>query len=516
MNDSLFTRQLTSFREWPDKKKGALFYVYDPDAVFPYDYIVLIDSPARSLDKIGAYDQLHEAEIKAISKDSVVIAGYAAFLIFRFFEEERKRQIDILPFFSDTNEWKTYCKRNEQQREFDFYNYMIEWNAVINCKQQYLNIILKPFLAGLFSHDLSCLLYLAYQVPFRLFLTDNHTLFYDLEMKIRFYDPQNMDNKWIANYNKDKRKWLLSSTSKFPNIDGFMAFIMNYAAANAVCSEFLKYTPVSNFITSINELIKRIWSEYVDYEYLNIKPRELNPRLIYDAYIAVAQEDIMYTLSKKSVPFTIMDENKKKAIVLKHLFRKEWKKARQQINQMPYISKTHRKLLDIALNYFFDYILQLLKDFPDEYNECKQLINNDTSTNAQTSETIATENTQTTTTTTHEPRPLLRNSFINNLDKVYDILVLENLVLPNQFELFEKAMTLQLQPEQRIIWKGLKYKLASFIAYAYEGSQSNTWLAANAWCWKGKPVTPELKDHLFKSHTDESAKKWKELFQNLQ
>ena len=515
MKDAQFiTKQLTTFREWPDNKNGALFYVYDPDAVFPSDCIVLIDSPARRLDKIGAYDQLHEAEIKAISDDSTVIAGYAAFLIFRFFEEERKRQIDILPFFSDTNEWKTYCKRNEQHREFDFYNYMIEWNAVIHCKQQYLNILLKPFLAGLTFDDSNCLLYLAYEVPLRLFLTDNHTLFYDLGMKIRFCNPQNMDNKWIATYEKDKRKWLLASTSKFPNIDGFMAFMMNYAAANAVCSDFLKYNSVSNFIASINELIKRIWSEYVDYEQLNIKPRELNLRLIYDAYIAVAQEDIIYTLSKKSVPFTIMDEDKRKAIVLKHLFRKEWKKAQQQTNQMPYISKNHRKLLGIALKYFFDYILQLLKDFPDECNECKQLINNDTSSNEQTSRNI--DSATTTATTTHEPRPLLRNSFINNLDKVYDILVLENLVLPNQFELFEKAMTLQLQPEQRIIWKGLKYKLASFIAYAYEGSQSNTWLAANAWCWKGKPVTPELKDHLFKSHTDESAKKWKELFQNLQ
>lgn len=111
--------------------------------------------------------------------------------------------------------------------------------------------------------------------------------------------------------------------------------------------------------------------------------------------------------------------------------------------------------------------------------------------------------------------PTLRNSFYNKLKDVYVLLVTENYVMPNIEEKFIKAMTFQLQPDERIIWKGKKYELASFINYAFEGAE-NRWYAAYSWTVKGKNVGSEdLKNVFNKSAKDNSVALWKERFKKI-
>ena len=511
MNDSFISRQLTPFREWPDGKKGALFYIRDHTLYEPFwDAIVIIDSPVREEDEIGSHDALHEIEKKAISEETTVLTGFVAFLINRFLDRQDKEHLNLNRFinaFAGITQWKNYYDEKQNLHIADDKLFYGELQAIVDCKKEYLDVLMEPYFSE-FDADTNSLFYMAYKALLLNWLKSDQALLYNLELKIRFEDSDN--RKWIAEYDRKKRRWSLPLNNKLRYIEGLRAFILNYTAAFAICSDFRDDTSAANFIEEVETLIEKIWGDAVDYDELNIKHRELDIRHIYDAYIHVVQGEIYDVLSKKSLPFTIMDENQKKAFVLKYLFVREWKKVQNKTDNLTFISKNHRKLLDIALKFFFDYIRQLIKDFPDEYNECTALMN---PTHEPGEPPVTPEDTPD---TMPQNVPLLRNSFIKNLRQVYDILVLENFVLPDRYELFENAMTFRLAPDQHIVWKGKKYELASFIDYAFEGTGEDKWLAATLWSCKGEIQTPaKLKGNLNRIPTDNSVRQWRERFKNL-
>ena len=75
-NNSLFTtHQLTEYREWPDGRKGCLFYVEEKSA------ICFIEGKWRELDEVGDYDKLHKWEIENLQEDDVILEGFPASLL---------------------------------------------------------------------------------------------------------------------------------------------------------------------------------------------------------------------------------------------------------------------------------------------------------------------------------------------------------------------------------------------------------------------------------------------------
>ena len=510
MNDSFFSRQLTPFREWPDGKKGILFYVKDPSLRYRLDdAIVLIDSPIRANDELGAYDTLHKKEVSMISADTIVISGYAAFIIYRFLDKKEKSHMDALNFFADLNEWYSYYENRIYCFSSDYSFFMSELQAIIDCKQQIVNELMKPFFSVL-ERDINPFLYVAYEIPLKKWIEKDHALIFNQNMKIIFSDHDNANATLRADYKNEQKKWIVSGDYCFCYIKGIQAFFLNHSVAYSVCNEFVQFASMGDFIADVDKLMKYLWTEPVNYDELFCLPQEFDFKSIYDTYVESVLKPIYERLSLQSIQFNFMDENKKKAIALKELFLQEWEDAKNNEDAISHISDRNRELLNFSLQYFFDYIRQLIKDFPDEYNECTALMNptqepdEPAVTPADTPDTMPLN------------VPLLRNSFIKNLRQVYDILVLENFVLPDCYELFENAMTFRLEPDQHIVWKGKKYELASFIDYAFEGTGEDKWLAATLWSCKGEIQTPaKLKGNLNRIPTDNSVKQWRERFKNL-
>ena len=118
MDESLFTtRQLTEYREWPDGRKGCLFYIpklqkFDAEE---FGGIYLVKSTFRKLDKIGEFNQLHEAELQALNQDDCIIANFGAFLYSVEFDWAAEKNYDtVIDYWHDYCEWMNQFQTPEE------------------------------------------------------------------------------------------------------------------------------------------------------------------------------------------------------------------------------------------------------------------------------------------------------------------------------------------------------------------------------------------------------------------
>lgn len=76
MDESLFTtRQLTEYREWPDGRKGCLFYIEGGSGS-----ICILDTPLRKLDKLKLFKKLSTQEVMSSFQNEPVVSGFGALL----------------------------------------------------------------------------------------------------------------------------------------------------------------------------------------------------------------------------------------------------------------------------------------------------------------------------------------------------------------------------------------------------------------------------------------------------
>lgn len=380
MNDDLFTtRQITGYQTWPDGRQGCLFFI--PNFYYwghSCDLIALIDSPVRKEDTIGACDTLHKAELDAINKQNVIALGYFAALTYRFFELDQPDAIDLVDLFDDFEEWDHYYarKRNGASPVFryDADLFYFETEGIRESNMPYLNQLFKPF----FSNDcknLDELFRFAYKIPLLNWLEKDETQLSELAFEVQFDDPEDPEDGYIAEYSLDDHILCVPGAKQW-TISGFQAFFMNYAMANFTCTDFRKKAYNGDFIPAVNTLYERIWYGELKYDDVEIDHRKLNLKQIYDAYIQDAQSKIFDTLKARFVSFSIMDEKSQQIKVLKLLFQREWNKAQKSNPFILRLKKIHRQLLHIGLQYFFLYILGLIKDDQEAYTACYNLMNN--------------------------------------------------------------------------------------------------------------------------------------------
>ena len=93
--------QLTEYREWPDGRQGCLFYIARNDVGIRKG-IYLVDTPCRKEDKLGEFNQLHRAELKALNEKNGILMGALA---------------DVFRLCATTNpDYRSECWRNSFNR----------------------------------------------------------------------------------------------------------------------------------------------------------------------------------------------------------------------------------------------------------------------------------------------------------------------------------------------------------------------------------------------------------------
>lgn len=191
------SRQLSAYREWPDGRKGCLFYLVDPSASADNRAVIcLLDSPVRMHDKPGDHDSLHHSELP-LAYANVLLRGYAAFLIGNGWIECR---LDDLPQW-----WTAYCQCCDQ--------------ASSNHETSPRRRLVQECEYWLDRHRVVLMDYLHYLTPQA----------YDLEITflstIQYVSDQ-------LGYSMHSLMWDMQSPFRLDGLTGFPAHVINYLASS--------------------------------------------------------------------------------------------------------------------------------------------------------------------------------------------------------------------------------------------------------------------------------------------
>jgi len=222
------SRQLSAYREWPDGRKGCLFYLVDPSASADnWAVICLLDSPVRMHDKPGDHDSLHHSELP-LAYANVLLRGYAAFLIGNGWIECR---LDDLPQW-----WTAYCQCCDQassnhetsprRRLVQECEYWLDRHRVV--LMDYLHY-LTPQAYDLEITFLSTIQYVSDQLGYSM-----HTLMWDMESVIQPQPPQPDDDSYLF-YLPQANGIFVQGLSSPDGLIGFQAHVINYLAASYAC-----------------------------------------------------------------------------------------------------------------------------------------------------------------------------------------------------------------------------------------------------------------------------------------
>lgn len=395
MDESLFTtRQLTEYREWPDGRKGCLFYLQGyPYMLYSSEAIVLIDSPVRIYDKVGPYDNLHESELNELkmnSRDAFIIEGYGAHIIAWLVAHNGKMEE-----FDNQKEWEHYYA---QRRSGEFINegkgnfFQNECLCLMRKNDVYIVELLTLLVPPNEAIDLESTVkeignaigYILYE-PLVKWLSNLDAQFDEIIPRITLRD--NMGELYNAYYNPYRQIFCASQNADgqlYLEVCGFQAALMNFALANYVYTDFERHANEEQMMQSIENLINRLWpyttpeDRTLDYEEIKSEMNfaHFDVQGVIDTYVGKVLQNLC-SLSEKKVRLGIMDEDRQKQKAIRQLFEQEWTYA--QYNPfLPFMKKTHSMRLKTIVNYFFDYLLDLLEDSPKDYEACYKLMHSNT------------------------------------------------------------------------------------------------------------------------------------------
>lgn len=493
-------RQLTEYREWPDSRKGYLVYIPEKSYLIHHGGIFIVDS-------------LSQESYNKISPSNCVIEGFGALIYSLKWSEFDDSKIK-------NNYWKIYknwLKKNTDKDTNDVDTIIRECRYWLNRNKLLLTELWDGY-TGDKDHLFDQIILHKMQELSRSY----RVLMWELSPTIRIPNPNNTrtaymhymqcDSKsilYLMHNEKDEEEdykncYCISHDKKI--LAGFEARFINFVTAYYVCDR-LRLTPspdkcAMDIVYSLDEL-KEGW---IAFQEINFAFEELDCQKTYDEYIKTQSIPIIKNLKRDS-SYVISSDQTKIQRMYKCLFKEEAGLYDRERQIDSYLSKEQAQTLYAYTRDFFRYLLLHIEGDAEELQYTEQFYSlfpdgkhNTTIDQPQS---------------VYNNLPLLRNSFHGKLALVYDILVTNNYVMPNNEELFEKIMTFQVQTDERLVWKGKVYELASFIYYAYEGSGENTWNAACFWKIKNKDQNPKLKNNYNRSTNDESIAEWRKRFKDI-
>ncbi len=513
--EPLSFQQITEYRTWNDQRKACLFYIQNSSTPkMNEDMLVLIDSPIRKNDEPGEFDKLHQAELESINEEDIILKGYTVHLFVKFIKYLDGWDVDI------EQEWINYYD-NPYNSGVDFNLFFKkECENIGNMQVEHLfefcNICQPRKIKDI--TELKRILGYFFYIPIKNWIEQINILSNFITPNIEFTEPNDNTQTFIAHYNPKKHIYT-TPQNKHWNIQGFQAFLIYAGFAYQLFNELnnkINANHRSQITDGIHELGQYIWNTDktppINYNEYNIHSHKIKTDNIRDIYIK-QEVDKIKNILKRYPSIQLLAEEEKMAYIYKKIFHKEWEKAKKSKQSLICLSKEHNNVLKSELDDFFKHILTRIKPYEKYYNECTDLMKKEEgyqNNNDQETDTI-TQN------YTNPNFPILRNSFANNLNEVYEILTGNNFV-PKMLcskELFIKNMKGETS-NQKLIWTGKKYELASFIEYAFQKIPVPAWYAAEAWICNKKDITPSSLKNIFnKSINDNSVRMWRQKFEHL-
>lgn len=503
--EPLSFQQITEYRTWNDQRKACLFYIQNSSTPkMNEDMLVLIDSLVRKNDEPGEFDKLHQAELESINEEDIILKGYTVHLFVKFIKYLDGWDVDI------EQEWKSYYD-NPYNSGVDFNLFFKkECENIINMQVEHLfefcNICQPKKIKDI--TELKRILGYFFYIPIKNWIEQINILSNFITPNIEFTEPNDNTQTFIAHYNPKKHIYT-TPQNKHWNIQGFQAFLIYAGFAYQLFNELnnkINANHRSQITDGIHELGQYIWNTDktppINYNEYNIHSHKIKTDNIRDIYIK-QEVDKIKNILKRYPSIQLLAEEEKMAYIYKKIFHKEWEKAKKSKHSLICLSKEHNNVLKSELDDFFEHILTRIKPYEKYYNECTDLMKKE-------EEEYQNNNDQETDTITQDYSALiLNNSLKDKLHQVYEILVCENFLQSNEEDKFIRIMTCKPMLGEKMMWKGKKSELATFIKYAYLNSPIAPWSVADSWVCKGEIVTPKMLSNNCRGTIGEWKKKFK-------
>lgn len=498
-HSSLKKHQLTEDRSWPDGRHGCLFYI-----------------PERSyyITACGVIVLVNSENSDCHGYSNVIIEGFGAFIYasgYAGFHGEKEMD----------RYWTEYL---ELSRSAGIYPDELDTVSLLQrectCWLRRNKLILNEFKDG-YTGDLDHLFNYTLLSQIKTLSNSIEDLMWRMEPLVRI--PHTQENEWrYVSYAQCSRGGLyrkhnemdpppdegccICEDEKIAN--GFTAFFINYIASVHLCNHFI-LTPDPDLVARKFayglDIAKGGTCTFADLEFVF---DGLDCKQVYDGYIEHRQTRILRGLKRDS-EFAIASEQTQKQKFFKILLEQELEYFDKNAPVHRYLSEQQSQILYRYTRDFLRYLMAPLDDLQETAHLRRQMEN-------LFPELRKKQLTHPAPQRTDYSKPLLRSSFDGKLEDVYRKLVANNYLMPNQKDLFCKAMTFHLEPDERILWKGKIYQLAAFIDYAYALSPIAPWNAAVAWTCRGKNMTPEqLLNNKPAADDSKNEEDWKKLFKDI-
>lgn len=488
MTTQLFkTRQLTDYRNWPTGERGCLFYVENTPIITERSQgaVYLIDTPWRDGDKIGEYDTLHQTEINMLLKLQPVAQGFAAFLLTQNYQKWQANR-NILNHW-----WKSY------------YEWCCNLHPESGCEVEY--IVQECLNWTIRTKDLmKCFLY-------------------DLGMENAYHDAYLHIIRHVFHSNN-------SIELAMKNLLPYMTILeQNYIrydyASNALCMQgkkliigaqamIIQYAAVRNMIvvintaTNLDHVVEYILDRLSDtpphtVSVANVRMPSFETKEAHKLYKYAWDVNAHRVRSEFSnnIRFETLSEEQQTSEVAKELFFREVRHLDNTL-LMEWISQEELSKIRTFLSGYLTFLMKKIKNTNDVQQAQKILEN-------KFPEIFGKQEVQVPTKEQDYSALILNNSLKDKLHQVYEILMCENFLQSNEEDKFIRIMTCKPMLGEKMMWKGKKSELATFIKYAYLNSPIAPWSVADSWVCKGEIVTPKMLSNNCRGTIGEWKKKFK-------
>lgn len=394
--NSLFkTRQLTSYRNWSNNKKGCLFYVPD-DGFFDNGrggIYFMTNAFWREGEKEGECNHLHPFEYTLL-KNHCVVRGYAAFLILQGWNE-KKWERDASEYWNIYNEWCNEVTRKDWE--------ILSPRIAVECDHWLSrdNDILQECvsLEKINLNELGQMMLHTIALEATKMSDSIETLMWDTGTIIKLDGEDSKSDSYV--FHKPKVDGIiLCNVKNYRGLTGFQANIINYFAAHYTCEKIISAYNSDDaaiwmcIINGINRMTERHYVSFSDFDY---QFKGLDIEAVYNCYDQKRRNILSAILKEKSSYVYGLPESEKKSNPIHEELHWEIVQYKEGIPFEQYLPETAKLYIRHLSFHFYYSLLQQLKDtnyylkdtekmktlFPEEMED---LVNKDINSRSQSVE----------------------------------------------------------------------------------------------------------------------------------